>query len=109
MIWQPFEEGRTMGKTGTEGGVITLDEEHSGGERITVECGCLRAPFAITSGVYGWMVHTRFIADDETAQHAADEMKTALSQIVALISEGDEAETLDAASDAIAEFTERFA
>lgn len=111
MNWQPFEEGRTIGKTGSEGGEIIIDQEHIDGARLTVERGCLRAPYAITCGVYGWMVHTRFFADDETAQHSADEMKTALSEILALIpNEGDddEDEKMNAVSDALEAFTERF-
>jgi L-asparaginase II len=111
MNWQPFEEGNTIGKTGNEGGVIMLDQEHILGARLTLENGCLRAPYAITCGVYGWMVHTRFFADDETAQYAADEMKSALSEIVSLIpieGDADEDEKIGAVSDAVEAFTERF-
>jgi hypothetical protein len=111
-MWQPFEEGRTVGQTGTEGGVIVFDEEHDGGARITLERGCLRAPFAITCGVYGWMVHTRFLADDETAQHAYSGMKSALSGIVTMLPEEDDidaGEKLDAVTESISEFVEKFA
>ncbi len=109
--WQPFEEGRTLGRTGPEGGEIVQDEEHPGGARITLERGCLRAPFAITCGVYGWMVHTRFLADEETAQHAVAAMKPALAEIVALIpgeDAADEAQRLEAAAAAVAAFTEQY-
>ncbi len=111
-MWQAFEEGRTIGQTGTEGGEILQDDEHAGGARITLERGCLRAPFAITCGVYGWMVHTRFLADDETAQHAYSAMKSSLSAIVALLPDEDDPEMggkMDDVSDLIAEFTEQFA
>jgi L-asparaginase II len=111
MNWQSFEEGNTIGKTGNEGGVIIIDQEHIDGARLTLEQGCLRAPYAITCGVYGWMVHTRFIADDETAQHSVDEMKTALSEIMSLIpieGDEDEGEKMGAVSDALEAFTERF-
>jgi hypothetical protein len=109
--WQPFEEGHTLGRTGAEGGEIVLDDEHPGGARITLERGCLRAPFAITCGVYGWLVHTRFVADEETAQHAVAAMKDALAAIVALIppeDAPDEAERLAAAAAAAADFAEQF-
>lgn len=110
MNWQPFEEGRTVGHTGSEGGIIAHDEEHPGGARITLERGCLRAPFAITCGVYGWMVHTRFLADDETAQHAYSQMKTALSRIVDLLPDENAADAdTDSLTNAITAFTERFA
>lgn len=111
MNWHPYEDGRTQGHTGTEGGVIVVDDEHDGGARITLERDCLRAPFAITCGVYGWMVHTRFVADDETAQYALDEMKAALAEIIALMPDEDapdEAARLDAVSESVAAFAERF-
>ena len=111
-MWQPFEEGRTIGQTGTEGGVILHDDEHVGGARITLERGCLRAPFAITCGVYGWMVHTRFLADDETAQHAYSLMKGALGTIVALLPDEDDPEIgakMDSLTDEISAFTEQYA
>lgn len=86
MSWQPYDEGKTIGRTGSEGGVIQRDEEYAGSARITLEEGCLRAPYAITCSVYGFLfVHTRFLADDETALHALDEMKNALAGIVALV------------------------
>lgn len=111
-MWQPFEEGRTIGQTGTEGGVILDDDEHDGGARITLERGCLRAPFAITCGVYGWLVHTRFLADDETAQYAYIAMKSALDGIIALMPDEDDPDAstkMDAVTEAITEFTEQFA
>jgi hypothetical protein len=107
--WQPFENGATIGRTGSEGGLITLDEEHSGGARITVERGCLRAPFAITCGIYGWLVHTRFLADEESVQHAAAGMKPALAKILALLPDDDDPDpAYDAVTEAIAAFVEQF-
>jgi hypothetical protein len=109
--WQMFEDGRTLGRSGSEGGEIVQDDEHPGGARITLERNCLRAPFAITCGVYGWMVHTRFLADEETAQHAVAVMKAALAQVVALIPDEDapdETEQIDEVTAAIADFVERF-
>ena len=85
MIWQPYENGQTIGHTGSEGGIIQRDEDYAGASRITLEQGCLRAPYAITCGVYGLLVHTRFLADDETALYAMDSMKTALAAIVDLL------------------------
>lgn len=111
MGWASFEDGRTIGLTGSEGGVILIDEEHSDGARITLEEGCLRAPFAITCGVYGWLVHTRFMADDETAQHAIGEMKPALAAIAELLPTDDDAEPearVEAVLEAVSAFTERF-
>ena len=86
--WHPFEDGETIGMTGAEGGRIIADEQHDGGARITLERDCLRAPYAITSTVYGWLYHTRFIADEPTAKQAYDDMKPALEQIIALLPQG---------------------
>ena len=110
--WQPYEDGQTIGKKGPEGGVIVLDDEHVYGARITLEQGCLRAPYGITCGVYGWLVHTRFVADDESAQHAVEEMRKALTEIVALLpaeEADDDATDYDEISAATAAFGERFA
>jgi hypothetical protein len=109
--WLPFEGGQTIGQTGAEGGVIIRDDEHPDGARITLEQGCLNAPFAITCGVYGWAVHSRFLADDETAQHAFDAMRGALSGILALVPREDDPDMADkseAVADAIAAFVERY-
>ena len=80
--WQPFRSGSTLGKTGTEAGVILRDEEHIEGARITLERSAtkklLRRPvvqFAITCGIYGWMVHTRFFSSEEKAVREYDRMK----------------------------------
>ena len=108
--WTPFEDGRTIGIKGSEGGTVTNDEQIEGGARITLERDCLRAPYAITCIVYGWAYHTRFIADEPTARQAYNEMKDGLAEIIALMPEVDLDATLDAApvDEAIAEFVERF-
>jgi hypothetical protein len=85
--WYPFEEGQTIGAQGTEHGVIIHDEEHSLGARMTLEQDAFHAPCAITCGIYGWMVHTRFFADEDDP--------TAEAQF-------------NAVSEAVAEFTQRF-
>lgn len=109
--WEAFEGGRTLHQVGTEGGTIMLDDEHPAGARITVEAECLRAPYAVTCGVYGWLVHTRFFTDGESAYFAAEEMKTALEKIVLLLPDEDDPAPdlkLDAVSEAISAFGERF-
>ena len=73
--WYAFDEGRSVGLKGSEGGTILRDEEHPDGSRITLE-RCKRPPFSITCGVYGWMVHTRYTLRHEVeAQTAFEEMK----------------------------------
>jgi hypothetical protein len=57
--WHSFENGGTLGQAGSEEGTILRDEEHPLGARISLERDCRVAPFAITCGIYGWMLHTR--------------------------------------------------
>jgi hypothetical protein len=109
--WYPFEEGQTIGAQGTEHGVIIHDEEHSLGARMTLEQDAFHAPCAITCGIYGWMVHTRFFADEETAFAAYEQMRTAIEDILRMIPSEDDptAEAqFNAVSEAVAEFTQRF-
>ena len=107
--WYPFDGGQTVGQLGLEGGIILRDEEHMDGARITLERGG-RAPFSITCGVYGWMVHTRFFSDESEARTEFESMKVALARIldiIPLVEEADD-EKLAAVSDAISNFIERF-
>jgi hypothetical protein len=67
---------------GTEGGVIVLDHEHGLGARITLEQFDGGAGGAITCGVYGWMVHTRFFDSEAEALQAFDAMKIDLDAIL---------------------------
>lgn len=81
--WGLFEEGKTVGRHGSEGGSIVLDEEHSDGARITLERGGT-VPFAITCGIHGWFLHTRFFGSEEIAKQEFMEMKVALTNILLL-------------------------
>jgi len=80
--WQPFENGGTLGQTGSEEGAIVRDEEHLLGARITLERDCRVAPFAITCGIYGWMLHTRFFGSQEEAEAQHEAMKNALAAML---------------------------
>jgi hypothetical protein len=91
-VWQPFESGGTIGKGGSEIGTIIRDEEHASGARITLERDTPTAPFAITCGVYGWMVHTPFFAVEADAATQFEAMKGPLSEIIAIILPVDDAE-----------------
>ena len=108
--WSPFEDGRTIGIKGVEGGTVIADEQHESGARITLEGQCLRAPFAITCVIYGWAYHTRFFADEATAKQAYNEMSIALEDILVLLPQTDLEGTLDAdeVEQAVDDFKERF-
>ena len=80
--WHPSESGETLGQTGSEEGNVVRDEEHSLGARITLERDVRIAPFAITCGIYGLMIHTRFFSFQPEAETQYDLMKTALSELL---------------------------
>lgn len=77
--WHRFENGGTLGRVGSEEGTIVRDEEYSLGARISLERDCRAAPFAITCGIYGWMMHTRFFSSKYEAEMQYEGMKSALA------------------------------
>lgn len=79
--WQAIESSDTK-HSGSEGGKIIFDEEHKYGARITLEENCSYSPYAITCGVYGLMVHTRFFESKEQAEAELVPMKSELEKIV---------------------------
>jgi len=88
--WHAFDDGTTLGQKGSENGVTMRDEEHPLGARITLERGCHAAPFAITCGIYGCMLHTRFFSGESEACSEYDLMRSALSSLLAKASESGE-------------------
>jgi hypothetical protein len=111
MGWHPFDAGRTLGQSGSEDGIILLDEEHSDGARITLERDCRNIPFAITCGIYGWMVHTRYFPTEELARQAYKEMKLELVNILQIIPYEDDPELwtkIDGVVSATHDFVQRF-
>ncbi len=80
--WYPVNGGATIGAAGSEDGTVVLDEEHPAGTRITLEKQTAhRVPWAITCGVYGWMVHTRFFDDEASARTELTAMKRDLVKL----------------------------
>lgn len=55
-MWKTLE---TIGTTGSEDGIIIQDEEYNEACRITLEECSDR--YAITCGIYGYMVHTEYV------------------------------------------------
>jgi hypothetical protein len=108
-LWHAAENGASLGQTGSEQGTIVRDEEHDFGARISLERDTHTAPFAITCGIYGWMMHTRFFGSQPEAEAQYEEMKAALS---ALLAEADRTAQFDggrkALMDGVGEFVERF-
>jgi hypothetical protein len=104
--WGSFDSGGTLGGIGSESGVILLDDEHPDGARITIERDCHASPFAITCGIYGWMLHTRFFSTEAEARQQCGEMKQALVELMSVLNEiGTEG---SGAGDACSRFVARF-
>jgi hypothetical protein len=80
--WHPFESGVTLSRKGSERGTILRDEEYPSGARITLERDGTTAPFAITCGIYGCMMHTRFFSLNSEATPQYAEMRAALSALL---------------------------
>jgi hypothetical protein len=104
MTWHVFDSGATIGKQGSENGTIVLDEEHADGARITLERDGSTAPWSITCGVSGLMVHTCFFADRATAEAQYEAMKPALQAILSQLN----ADDLPAQGRLARDFVERF-
>ncbi len=103
--WRPFEEGATLGQPGSEQGIILCDEEHVLGARITLERATSVAPFAITCGIYGWMMHTRFFASEVEADAQYEQMKDALS---ALLEAAEQTASIDGGRKVMMDGTDEF-
>jgi hypothetical protein len=80
--WHQFDNGSTLGQAGSEEGTILRDEEHSLGARISLERDTSVAPFAITCGIYGWMLHTRYFGSEDEAGTQYEAMKSALAALL---------------------------
>jgi len=91
-VWDLFDGGGTYCQVGSENGTIMRDEEHDMGARITLERNATTAPYAITCGVYGWMVHTRFFRVETEAFARFEEMKNSLSGILGTIPQANDAQ-----------------
>lgn len=111
MSWYPFDNGKSIGQCGSESGSIVCDEEHAAGARVTLERGAKAAPFTITCGIYGWMVHTRFFGTESEARSEFESMKAELTRIIGTIplTAGPEADSKSrAVSESLSEFVRRF-
>jgi hypothetical protein len=87
--WRPYQGGSTLGLQGSEGGTISWDEEYADQVRITLEQDESRSFYAITCGVAGWMVHTRFFGSSAEALAAFEEMRPALVELLSSLPPSD--------------------
>jgi hypothetical protein len=105
--WCDFEQGTTLATQGSESGVIVLDEEYDQRARISLERAARVAPFAITCGVYGRLMHTRYFGSEAEAKSKYDAMKLVLKLIVDGIDSPDE-QVRRCAVQALYDFADRF-
>ena len=102
--WFAYDDGRSIGKVSTEGGVILRDDEHKLGARITLKRGS--GYVSISCHIYGWTDHTRFFGSVSDAEHEYATMRTALGNAMNVI---DSAGGKDIKVwEAISEFVRRF-
>ena len=77
-MWSPVDAGATMGQQGPERRHRPRRRASPGrANHLEQEVAAFTAPFAITCGIYGWMVHTRFFDAEPEASSAFEEMKDA--------------------------------
>ena len=103
--WHPFEEAATLGLPGSEEGIVVRDEENFLGARITLERAAKVAPFAITCGIYGWMMHTCFFSTEAEAYSRYNLMKNSLS---ALLEAAEQTADVDGGRQVLMEGIEKF-
>jgi hypothetical protein len=79
--WIPFDDSKTIGTKGSEGGRIIEDLENIDGARITLEKDCGDVPFAVTLGIYRLMFHTHFDGDLGNAHTFIKKSKSKINKI----------------------------
>jgi hypothetical protein len=84
--WDSYANSNTIGKRGSESGIILQDFENLKGARITLEKDCNGIPFAITLGIYGVMFHTHFEKDLDTANDYIKNSKYKINKLFDLYS-----------------------
>jgi hypothetical protein len=82
--WIKFDDGKTIGATGSEGGIIIEDIEHFKGARITLERR-RTANYIVTLGIYGLMFHTHFTESEEKGHMFIELAKSKIEQTFKLL------------------------
>ena len=84
-------------RAGSEGKAsLSATRSISLGARITLERDCRVAPFAITCGIYGWMMHTRFFSSQVRGRgRSTTAMKIALAMLLEVAAENCRRSTAD--------------
>jgi len=117
--WLPYDNGRTVGVYGPEGGFVLRDEEFRDPdepedadarltlEQLPVSLAGSGPAFALTATLYsGWLMHPWRVGDEATARAAFDATKPELAALAAMIPDEDDrdiaarVETLNRAAEA---------
>lgn len=85
MHWYHFNDKKTIGKRGSEEGIIVSDVEYNHAARITIEQDGITAPFSVTVGIYDVMMHTDFFSTYTQAQSYQERIMKNIERIVALL------------------------
>jgi len=78
--WSFFNNGKSIGTTGRDGGVVLFDEEHAKGARITYRRR--DGMVSVSIKFHGYMDHTRFFTTEQDAQREYRVMKIAADNIL---------------------------
>jgi hypothetical protein len=82
--WQPYNRGRSIGITGSEGGTIVRDEEHPLGARMTIKQG--KDYVSVSCNISGMIDHTRFFKGMKAAEREYVTMQVELAKVMDSIS-----------------------
>ena len=94
--WTKFEKGRTIGKKGSEDGIILADLENIHGARITVEqIGDPSPRFAITFGIYGLLFHTHFRQRQDEVEQSIAWLKSTINKVFDMYEQAESSRTDD--------------
>jgi hypothetical protein len=101
--WLSYDDGRSIGRISSEGGMILLDDEHQSGGRITLKRSDKYV--SVSCNIYKWIDHTRFFGTVTDAEREYKSMKMALGEVITMIaSNSPEIKVWEA----ISEFVRRF-
>lgn len=81
-LWNPTDEGNTLGTIGSEGGKIIHDEEHDLGARISLEGKGDTAAAAITLDIYGVVDHTSMYKSIEEGRISLQRFKSKIEKVL---------------------------
>lgn len=84
MNWHNFNNKKNIGKRGSENGIIISDIAYGDEARITIEKDGITAPFTITLGVYGVMMHTEFFSTYQQAIEYQQKTMRVIERMIAM-------------------------